>query len=299
MWEWAETQGITGHLFFGKTDAVSTFHLLPMQPGDRCYLVLKATHPVTKELFYFVDKCLPFGASISWALFQKFSDALAYITEKKLSFWMVITNYLDNFLFIAYTIALCKEAMEQFMVVCSRVGCPISKEKTEWPCECLVFLGMLMNGRTLTLSILNDKAAQAICALKSTMSKKKATIHDIQKLMGLLNFLSKAVIPGWTFTRNMYDKLQMTDKHGKPLKQYHHVKVDQQFKLDCSMWISFLEDAKDTVLCHPFTDLEAFHFTKDLSFWTDASLNPLLGFGGVFGTSWICGHWVEHFIRQQ
>ena len=62
---------------------------------------MKAQDPLTKEWRYFIDKWLPFGASISCALFQKFSDALCHIVEYHTNSNKKITNYLDDFLFIA------------------------------------------------------------------------------------------------------------------------------------------------------------------------------------------------------
>jgi hypothetical protein len=47
--------------------------------------------------FYF-DKCLPFGASISCSLFEKFSTALHRFTEQKTGNKDIL-NYLDDFLF--------------------------------------------------------------------------------------------------------------------------------------------------------------------------------------------------------
>ena len=68
-------------LYFSKSDLKSAFCILSILPSQRCYLVMKARHPVTKEWFFFIDKCLPFGASISCAHFQRFSNALKAIVE--------------------------------------------------------------------------------------------------------------------------------------------------------------------------------------------------------------------------
>ena len=67
--------GKTKSVFLGKTDVELAFRLVPLQKSCWYLLVMMAEHPVTKEKWYFVDKCLPFGASISCAIFQKFSDA--------------------------------------------------------------------------------------------------------------------------------------------------------------------------------------------------------------------------------
>ena len=61
-----------------------------------------AQNPKTGEWEYFIDKCLPFEASISCAHFQQVSNALIHVAEVRTA--TVITNYLDDFLFVAITI---------------------------------------------------------------------------------------------------------------------------------------------------------------------------------------------------
>ena len=70
-------------IFLGKTDVQSTFRLLPLDAHCWAWLIMAAEDPNTGKLMFFVDKCLPFGASISCALFQSFSDALCYLIEFK------------------------------------------------------------------------------------------------------------------------------------------------------------------------------------------------------------------------
>ena len=69
--------------------------MFPLRRGSWKLLVLKAEQPVTGKIYYFVDKCLPFGASISCAIFQDFFNAVAYLvlfnTNKPL------VNYLDDY----------------------------------------------------------------------------------------------------------------------------------------------------------------------------------------------------------
>ena len=65
-----------------KSDMSSAFRHVPMKVKSFLYLVLKVAHPETGVVYYFVDKCLPFGSSISCAIFQAFYDAVAYIVSK-------------------------------------------------------------------------------------------------------------------------------------------------------------------------------------------------------------------------
>ena len=63
----------------------------------------------------------------------------------------------------------------------------------------------------------------------------------MEQLAGYLNFLTRAIQPGQTFTRRMYAKFRLT-LDSKPLKLHHHVCLDQEFKDDCKTWLSFLKD---------------------------------------------------------
>ena len=50
-------------LFFSKTDLESAFRVVPILVRHRQWLLMMAIDPTTGEKFYFIDKCLPFGAS--------------------------------------------------------------------------------------------------------------------------------------------------------------------------------------------------------------------------------------------
>ena len=52
----------------GKSDMLSAFRHVLMAKDQWWLLVMKAEHPITKVVKYFVDKCLPFGSSISCAI---------------------------------------------------------------------------------------------------------------------------------------------------------------------------------------------------------------------------------------
>ena len=134
----------TKNLFFGKTDLVSAFRLLPVKIRQRFLLTMKARHPVTQVLYYFIDKCLPFGSSISCLHFQLFSDALAALIQHHLN--VKVTNYLDDFFFMPETEDETNRMVRTFIKICSQVGCQIAEEKTEYATTTIVFLGILLDG---------------------------------------------------------------------------------------------------------------------------------------------------------
>ena len=92
-------------IFAGKSDLKSAFRILGLSRSSWKWLVMKAQDPVTSHWKYFVDKCLPFGSSISCSHFQRFSDALCHLIEHHLQVNRCTTNYLDDFLVIALTLA--------------------------------------------------------------------------------------------------------------------------------------------------------------------------------------------------
>ena len=104
---------------------------------------------------------MPFGASISCVHYQRFSNALCHILSVKTGS-KTITNYLDDFLFISYLRCLCNAIIRKFIQLCKQIGVPIAEEKTEWAKTVLVFLGILLNGKQLTLSIPLEKQQKAL-----------------------------------------------------------------------------------------------------------------------------------------
>ena len=134
--------------------------------------------------------------------------------------------------------------------------------------------------------------------------KKKATVKQLQQLCGLLNFLGKAIFPGRSFTRRMYAKFsEIVNINGAPKsandykwKQHHHVKLDKEFKLDCTVWLRFLSSEICSVVCRPMVDLQKMDTSVDIGFASDASAAKDLGFGAILGHNWIYGIWPKNFI---
>ena len=108
-------------IFFSKSDFSKAFRILPILISQRRWLVMRAVHPITKKVWYFVDLCLPFGSSRSCALFQKFSDAIHHIVNYRLKLIlqvpMAICNYLDDFLFMTILMSDCNTMVGEFLVV--------------------------------------------------------------------------------------------------------------------------------------------------------------------------------------
>ena len=119
----------------------------------------------------------------------------------------------------------------------------------------------------------------------------------MQRLTGILNFLNRALFPGRPFTLRMYAKFSnLCDRQGCALKHYHHVRLDQEFKKDLGVWITFLQFSDKTILCRSFVDLCSLSKATRLAFYLDASKNVGLGIGAFFNGKWLFARWEPGYI---
>ena len=276
--------------YVAKADMKSVFRNLPICPQDWMLLVMMVEHPTTHRKYYFVDKCLPFGASISCSHFQRFSNCVAFLVRKRTG--KRTNNYLDDFFFTALLQALCNGHVKAFMEICEVINFPVAPEKTVWGTTVIVFLGILINIVTQSISIPVAKRDKTVKMLENLMFSRTITVQKLQQLTGLLNFLSRAVVPGRTFTRMMYVKYSYRN-----LKQHYHVRVDSELKSDCLVWLEFLNDQAS--LCRPFMDFSKCLTADVLNFYTDTSGSAKHGFGCVFDKEWTWGRWNSCFITSK
>ena len=272
-----------------KSDMERAFRNVPLFPGDFKIMLMKAEHPETGQIFWFLDKCLPFGSSISCKIFQDFSDAVAHIVSFKTGKDLV--NYLDDYFFAAIMKLLCDNQVQTFLDVCRDIGFPVSMEKTVWGSDTLVFLGLLIDMINQVVCIPQDKVNKALTQIEYFLDRthKKTTVERAQEICGLLNFLCKCVIPGRAFVTRLYS---MQGKYG--MKPHHHVRITEENRLDLTVWKIFLQHPK--VYCRPFMDF-AMLSADEVNMYSDASGNSVLGFSAICQNSFLWGKWDTTFIN--
>ena len=164
---------------------------------------MKAQNPKNGKWYYFIDKCMPFGASISCSHFQRFSNAIAHIVKFYTKRDNI--NYLDNFFFVHLLKALCNKQIGKFIDICQQINFPVSMEKTFWGTTCLSFLGLLIDTVNQLICVPIEKVQKGEKLIYDILKKKskKIRLHQLQQLTGFLNFLGKAVMPGRAFTRRL------------------------------------------------------------------------------------------------
>ena len=108
-----------------KEDFKSAFHHVPMQFADLHFLGIKVKGQ------FFIDNCLPFGASISCAIFKDILTLIHWIMERRAGHAMI--HYLDDFFTVHKLAYICGNIMGSFKQVCQEIGMPVSPEKAVGP----------------------------------------------------------------------------------------------------------------------------------------------------------------------
>ena len=273
----------------GKSDMTAAFRHFAIMKKYWKYLVMKAKSPKDGKTYYFIDKCMPFGAAISCSHFQRFSNAIAHIVTTKTGKDNI--NYLDDFFFTALLKAICNNQIQTFLNTCDAIKFPVSMEKTFWGTQLLSFLGLLLDTANQRIGIPVDKIERAKELINFYLNKKskKMRVKQVQQLTGFLNFLCKAIVPGRTFLRRMYNMTANPE-----LKPDHHVPITAEVRSDLELWLRFLNH--ESAYYRKFLDLSINFKSTELNWYTDATANPQLGAGGHFGPHWFILQWDEDFI---
>lgn len=231
----------------------------------------------------------------SCQIFQKFSDSLAHIVRAHTQ--CDLDWYLDDFFFVDFPAMSCDQQVRIFLNVCEQINFPVAPEKTVWGSVIIEFLGLIIDTIRQLILIPDEKVSKAVSAIDRIVRSKKVKVRDVQELTGLLNFLTKAIVPGRTFTRRMYAKFS-------GMRQYHHIRVDRELKMDCFMWDEFLSDQSN--VARPFVDFSEHLTATNITLTTDASLNQSMGFAGYFHHprvndgrgQWFSQSWPAGFIKK-
>ena len=284
-------EGVSCHI--SRSDIKSAFRNLGISPRYWKYLLMKARSPFDNKWYFFVDKCVPFGASISCKLFQSVSNCVAHLVT-----WRVgrkTVNYLDDFLFAALLKAICDGQINEFLKICKEINLPVNTDKTFWGTTLLTFLGFLIDTEKQQVLVPEEKIIRARNMIEHILMKrtKKLTLLQLQKICGFLNFIGRAIVPGRAFTRRLY---AYTSSKKRILKPHHHIRLEPEMVMDLQMWKKFIDN--QSIFCRPFIDFNKTWNAEEIDFYTDSSKNSRLGFGGYFKKFWMVQNWDRKFIKK-
>lgn len=148
----------------------------------------------------FCDTVLCMGSRSSAYSCQKFTNAISFIMFK---LGICILNYLDD-LASAETQQNAEFSFKTMQAVLQKCGIEEAKKKACPPATSMISIGVLFNTVTMTIEITRERLQEIITVLTIWLNKSKASLKDIQSLLGKLNFVAACVPPGRIFIGSGY-----------------------------------------------------------------------------------------------
>ena len=215
--------------FLAKTDIKNAFRIIPICPQDYDLLGI-----FWQGKFYY-DRAMSMGCASSCRTFETFSTALQWAAQKHLNIAHLI-HILDDYLMAASSYDQCCTDLKNFLSLCEYLGVPIAPEKTVDPRTTLTFAGIELDTILFEARLSADKITKSKALLSKFLQRKKATLKEVQSLIGLLNFACSVVVPGRAFLRRLIDLT-------KDIRcASHFIRLSRSVKADLRIWKSFLDD---------------------------------------------------------
>lgn len=131
-----------------------------------------------------------------------------------------------------------------------------------------------------------DKLQKCSQEIEMLLQQSRATLREIQSIVGLLNFTCAVVLPGRPFLRRLIDlTIGVAAPHFK-------IRLTKGSKEDLRIWLQFLFTHNGKCL---FLDQQPI-FSPDINLYTDASGS--VGYGAICGSEWFQGEWSEWWQGQ-
>lgn len=265
--------------FMAKCDVKKAYRIMPIHPDEYNLFVLNYDGK-----FYY-DKSLEMGLSSACRIFEEFSTALEWIARNKLLIELV--HYLDDFFIANQSEKECEKDLKNFSSMCEEIGVPLAPDKTCLPCQTMQYLGFEIDSVLQEVRLPLKKVEKCIDQIQLLIrkNKKRATLKELQSLIGLLNFTCAVVLPGRPFLRRL---INLTMGLKAP---FHHANVSKGVKDDLQVWLRFLENYNGRSFFISRTVLTS----TELHLFTDACK---FGYAGIFQNSYFYGHFPSWWQSQ-
>ncbi len=207
-----------------KRDLRQAYRQIPVDPGD---FNLLGFHWLGK---IYIDRSLIMGQRSAAFCCQSVSNAIVYIYKK---FGFSLVAYIDD-LASAESWDKASTAFDCLGWVLQSCGIEESVAKACSPSTRMTFLGIQIDTVTMTLEVTEERLVEIRELTASWLNKASASRHEVESIVGKLNFVATCVRPGRVFISRMLNFLRGLSASGK-----HAIPPD--FTLDVKWWNVFLE----------------------------------------------------------
>jgi len=206
-----------------KRDMKKAFRQIRIDPGDIHLLSFK-----WKGLIY-VDTVLAMGLRSAAYICQRLTNSVAYICREE---GFELVNYLDDFCGVEVP-ARAQQAFRQLDELLKYLGIEEARNKAAIPSTRVAFLGIWFDTDKLTMEVTPERLIEIRKLSQDWLKKKKASVKEVQSIIGKLNFVAKCVRPARIFISRMLNFLREMPKKGKS-------NLPKEFRADIQWWNRYL-----------------------------------------------------------
>ena len=155
--------------------------------------------------------------------------------------------YLDDFLIRGKTKQECKRNLEKAIAVLTALGLP-PNDKTQGPCspeEGIVFLGVRIRTKDCSMTVTEEHRQYAIARLSSMLTRKSATLKELESVTGILAWIAQVFIPGRPRRDALYRAI-----HRAKAKAGASTAVRGELKRQLEWWLHTLQSDKTRASSH-------------------------------------------------
>ena len=150
-----------------------------------------------------------------------------------------------------------KEALNALQGLMAELGLQEAEHKICRPATRMVWLGLEYDTEKMTIKIPEDKMVEIMKVVRECQGKVRATRRDMQRLLGLLQFVAGVSPPTRVFTNRMLNELREMPKRGSE-------SLSLEFKKDVNFFADVLPEyngikmvVKGEVECQDSLELDA------------------------------------------
>ena len=191
--------------FTYKTDLSRGYRQLRVDPSDWPLLGFQNKGEI------YLDICPPFGLKTSALFMQRTLEAISYIHGL---YGYMSRPYLDDFGGAEKTQHRAEGALNTLQGVLRQLGVVEAVNKVCRPAQSMVWLGILFNSVDMTMRIPDQKMDEIKEVLSEWEGRQRATLRDMQRLLGVLQFVASVSPPACIFTNRMLENLRDAPQRG-------------------------------------------------------------------------------------
>lgn len=214
---------------------------------------------------YYVDSRLQFGLRMAPEAAHRFTTCIKRVLHA--NGVQATVGVMDDYLFFHCSYLVCLVCLAVAVALLLDLGFVVNMgpTKTVLPSRSQKFVGVVLNSARMTLSLPGDKLQGLLQDVRAVLKEHTVRAHDLQALVGKMQWASKVVYGGRVFQRSLIDGIAQVQHPGQ------HVTVDAAMRADLQWWLSYAAAHNGVLSMAPGGRTYFVH--------TDACLSPVPSIG--------------------